>query len=496
MNEQISALHTDKYQLTMMYAHFKNGTHHHQRAFDLYFRKLPFGNGYTVFAGLERAVHYLMNLRFTEEDIEYIKSFDEPFDPAFFDYLRNFRFTGNIYALPEGTLTFPGVPMLRAEGSIIELQLIETALLNFIGFQSLVATKAARIRHVAPDEQLMEFGTRRAQEKDASIWGARAAYLAGFDATSNTLAGKKFGIPTSGTHAHAWIQDFPSELEAFRAYAKAFPDHCVLLVDTYNTLRSGLPHAIQVGKELKKQGKTLKGIRIDSGDLAYLSKQARRMLDEAGLTDTKIVASSDLDEFTILNLKSQGAKVDSWGIGTKLITAYDTPALGAVYKMVSRYENGVWEPTIKISSNPAKVTTPGRKNVYRILDRKNKAHGDLLTLTDERIDENKPLTLFHPVHTFRRKKMKRFKAVPLLKPIFQNGKLVYDLPSLSEIRAYHREQLSQFWEEYLRILNPEEYHVNLSTKLWKTKEEMIQKVYQTIKTEENGHTESSDDSTP
>lgn len=483
MTDYISALHTDKYQITMMYAHFKNGSHLNRRAFDLYFRDLPFGNGYVVVAGLERAITYLENLRFTEEDIAYLETLGENFDPAFYDLLRNFRFSGNVYALPEGTITFPGVPMLRVEGPIMELQLIETALLNFIGFQSLIATKAARIRHVAQTDQLMEFGTRRAQEKDAAVWGARATYIAGFDSTSNTLAGKKFGMPTSGTHAHAWIQDFSSELDAFRAYAKAFPDQCVLLVDTYDTLKSGMPNAIKVGLELKEQGKTLKGIRIDSGDLAYLSKQARQMLDEAGLTETKIVASSDLDEFTILNLKSQNARIDSWGVGTKLITAHDKPALGAVYKMVARYENQKWEPTIKISSNPAKVTTPERKNVYRILDHKNKAHGDLLTLVDEQIDENKPLTLFHPVHTFRRKKMKRFRAVPLLKTIFQDGKLVYHQPSLDEIRSYHREQLSQFWEEYLRILNPEEYHVNMSDKLWKTREDMMQKIYQMIKTE-------------
>jgi nicotinate phosphoribosyltransferase len=480
----VSALHTDKYQITMMYAHWKNGSHQRRRAFDLYFRSLPFGNGYAVFAGLERAVRYLQHLRFTEEDLEYLRSLDEPFEPGFFEFLRNFRFTGDVWAVPEGTLVFPDEPLLRLEGTAAELQLVETALLNFIGYQTLVATKAARIRHVAGKDTLLEFGTRRAQEKDAAVWGARAAYIAGFDATSNTLAGQMFGIPVRGTHAHSWVQDFESELEAFRAYAAAFPDQTVLLVDTYDTLRSGLPHAIQVGLELKAQGKTLAGIRLDSGDLAYLSKQARKLLDEAGLTETKIVASSDLDEFTILNLKAQGAKIDAWGVGTRLITAYNQPALGAVYKMVARETDGKWEPTIKISSNPAKITTPGRKAVWRIIDRKTgKAKADLITEAGETVDESRPLILFHPLHPFKRKKVKKFRAVPLLKPVIQGGNLVYNLPSLDEIREYHKQQLSLFWEEYLRILNPEEYPVDLSERLWDTKQRMLQDVFRSVRGE-------------
>jgi nicotinate phosphoribosyltransferase len=481
-SQGISALHTDKYQITMMYAHWKNGSHLKRRAFDLYFRSLPFGNGYAVFVGLERAIHYLENLRFSEDDIAYLQSLEEPFEPEFFDLLRSFRFTGDVYAVPEGTLVFPEEPLMRIEGSVMELQLIETALLNFIGFQTLVATKAARIRHVAGTDTLLEFGTRRAQEMDAAVWGARAAYIAGFDATSNTLAGRLFGIPTRGTHAHSWVQHFGDELEAFRAYARAFPDETVLLVDTYDTLHSGLPHAIQVGLELQRQGKKLAGIRLDSGDLAYLSKQARRMLDEAGLTETRIIASSDLDEFTILNLKAQGAKIDAWGVGTRLITAYDHPALGAVYKMAARHEDGKWVPTIKISSNPAKITTPGLKEVWRIVDRKSgKARADLVTEVGEKISEKRPLTLFHPVATYKRKKVRNFKAVPLLVPIFKNGKLVYHPPKLGEVRSYHKEQLSLFWEEYLRILNPEEYPVDLSEKLWTTKQTMLQEIVQSIK---------------
>ncbi|GAA5345360.1 nicotinate phosphoribosyltransferase [Planifilum fimeticola] len=482
----VPSLHTDKYQINMMYAHWKNGTHRRRRAFDLYFRQLPFGNGYAVFAGLERAVHYLENLRFTEEDIEYLAGQPENYDPDFLKMLRSFRFTGDLYAIPEGTLVFPNEPLLRLEGTIMELQLVETALLNFVGYQSLVATKAARIRHVAPKDVLMEFGTRRAQETDAAVWGARATYIAGFDATSNVRAGQLFGIPTRGTHSHSWVQDFDSELEAFRAFVRSFPDQAILLVDTYDTLKSGLPHAIQVGLELKREGKRLAGVRLDSGDLAYLSKRARQMLDEAGLTDTLIVASSDLDETTILNLKSQGARIDSWGIGTKLITAYDQPALGAVYKMVARYEQGRWLPTLKISSNPEKVTTPGRKTVYRIVDRKTgKARGDLITRVDTVIDESRPLILFHPVHTFRKKKVTHFRAINLLVPIFRDGKRVYELPSLEEIRNYHREQLSLFWEEYLRLLNPEEYPVDLSRDLWEEKQNLLNKIYASIR-EENG----------
>lgn len=484
METSVPALHTDKYQITMMYAHYKNGTHHNRSAFDLYFRKPPFGNGYVVFAGLERAVQYLENLHFSEEEIRYLQE-ENSFDPEFLDLLRSFRFTGTVYAMPEGTISFPGEPLIRVEGNIMELQLIETALLNFVGYQSLIATKAARIRHVAEQDTLMEFGSRRAQEKDAAIWGTRAAYLAGFDSTSNTLASQVFGIPSSGTHAHAWVQDFPSELEAFRAYARAFPEATVLLVDTYDTLKSGVPHAIKVGLELKEQGYTLAGIRLDSGDLAYLSKQARKMLDEAGLTDTKITASSDLDEVTILNLKAQGAKIDSWGVGTKLITAYDQPALGAVYKMVARLEGNRWEPTMKISSNPAKITTPGRKNVYRLIDRESgKARGDLITLIEEPINEKKPLQLFDPDHPYRRKRVKNFRAISLLQPIFKDGKRVTTLPSLQEIRQYHQNQLRLFWEEYLRILNPEGYPVSLSPLLWDTKQQLLSRIYDSIKAEE------------
>ena len=471
------ALHTDKYQVNMMYAHWKNGDHESRCVFDLYFRELPFNNGFAVFAGLEQVISYLSNLRFTEEDIQYLREAEEHYDEGFLQALRDWRFTSDVYAMPEGSLAFPNEPLIRVEGSIFQIQLIETALLNMINYQTLIATKAARIRHIAPNDILLEFGSRRAQEPEAAIWGTRAAYLAGFDATSNMKAGKLFSIPCKGTHSHAWVQHFNDELTAFRVFSEALPEQTILLVDTYNTIKSGLPNAIQVGKELKQKGKTLHGIRLDSGDLAYLSKAARKMLDEAGLTETKIFASSDLDEHTILHLKSQGAAIDAWGVGTRLITAYDQPALGAVYKMVAIEEAGTWRPTIKISSNPQKVTTPGRKTVYRVIDRKtHKAHADLIACVGEKIDTNRPLILFHPVHTYRKKKVENFYLEEMLQPIFKKGRLVYDCPSLEQIRDHHRSQLSLFWEEYLRNLNPEEYAVDMTEQVWQIKQDLLHSI--------------------
>lgn len=467
-------LHTDKYELNMMYAHWKNGSHRTRYVFDLYFRELPFANGFAVVAGLQQVISYLSDLRFREEDIQFLRQEEEHYDEEFLQALREWRFTSDVYAMPEGSLAFPNEPILRVEGPAFEVKLIETALLNIINYQTLIATKAARIRHVAPNDILLEFGSRRAQEPEAAIWGARAAYLAGFDATSNVKAAQLFSIPCKGTHSHAWVQHFDDELTAFRVFAEALPEQTILLVDTYHTIKSGLPHAIEVGLELKEQGKMLHGIRLDSGDLAYLSKVARHMLDEAGLTDTKIYASSDLDEHTILHLKSQGAKIDAWGVGTRLITAYDQPALGAVYKMVAKEKNGIWMPTIKISSNPKKVTTPGRKTVYRVIDQKTKkAHADLIACVEETIDTDKPLTLFHPVHTYRKKVVENFYLEEMLQPIFKQGHLVYECPSIEQTRTYHREQLSLFWEEYLRNLNPQEYAVDMTELVWQTKHDML-----------------------
>ncbi|SHE12492.1 nicotinate phosphoribosyltransferase [Chlamydia abortus] len=471
------ALHTDKYQINMMYAHWYNGTHNCKTVFDAYFRKLPFGNGFAVFAGLERIVNYLNELKFDEAAIQYLAGQEERYDPRFLEELRNFRFTGNLYSMEEGTLAFPNEPLIRVEARVFEAQLIETAMLNFMNYQTLLATKAARIKQVAGDDQLLEFGTRRAQEADAALWGARAAYIAGFDGTSNVLAGMRFGIPTKGTHAHAWVQSHESEEEAFERFAAALPGQVILLVDTYDTLKSGVPNAIKVGLKLKEQGKKLLGIRLDSGDLAYLSIRARQMLDEAGLNEVKITASNDLDENTIFNLKAQGAKIDVWGVGTQLITAGDQPSLGGIYKLVAREVDGEYVPAIKISGNPEKITTPGIKEVYRIVNRTTgKAEGDYIALQgEEDAVQGQSLKLFNPTHTFIRKTVANYDAYPILKPIYIEGKQVYSLPGLEQIRQHHKEQLKLFWPEYLRKLNPELYPVSLSQKLWNMKMELIDK---------------------
>lgn len=470
------ALHTDKYQINMIYAHWVNGTHLRRTVFEAYFRKLPFGNGYAVFAGLERIVDYIRQLRFTEEDLAYLAKQEENYKPEFLDLLRGFAFKGTLMSMAEGSLCFPNEPLIRVEGTIMETQLVETALLNFMNFQTLIATKASRVKRVAEKDVLLEFGTRRAQEADAAIWGARAAYVAGFDATSNLLAGENFGIPTKGTHAHSWVQIFDSEQEAFELYAKALPDQVSLLVDTFDTLKSGVPNAIRTGKMLEAAGKRLGSIRLDSGDLAYLSIQARKMLDDAGLSYVKIVASNDLDENTIFNLKAQGAKIDIWGVGTQLITAADQPALGGVYKLVEREKDGRMEPTIKISGNPEKVTTPGKKDVLRIVSKDSgKAIADYICFPHEqqaRTGGN--LRLFDPIHPYIKKSVKNYEAVSMLQPIFVDGELVYELPTLDQIREYHRAQLDLFWPEYLRKLNPEIYRISLSQEAWELKQKMIE----------------------
>ncbi|WEK55509.1 MAG: nicotinate phosphoribosyltransferase [Candidatus Cohnella colombiensis] len=468
-------LHTDKYQINMMYAHWKHGTHNERVVFEAYFRKLPFGNGFAVFAGLERIVDYIEQLSFGELELNYLREQEEQYEEQFLDELRQFKFTGHIDAVLEGTLVFPNEPLIRVEASVFEAQLIETAMLNFMNYQSLIATKAARIKRVAPDEILMEFGSRRAQEADAAIWGARATYIAGFHATSNLLAGMRFGIPTKGTHAHAWVQGHDTEEEAFQKYAEALPNQVTLLVDTYDTLRDGVPHAIKVAKWLEQQGKRMQAIRLDSGDLAYLSKQARMQLDAAELPYVKIVASNDLDENIIVELKAQGARIDSWGVGTQLITAFDQPALGGVYKLVARLKSGVWEPVIKISGNPEKITNPGIKDVYRIIDAKTgKAEADYMAMqTEDTISKGDPIKLFDPIHPFRNKLVQQYKAIPLLERIFDEGKLVYKLPTLAQIRDYHEQQLDLFWPEYLRKLNPEPYRVNLSKDAYELKMRLI-----------------------
>lgn len=473
------ALHTDLYQINMAETYWADGMHERKAVFELFFRKLPFGNGYATFAGLERVLDYLKNFHFSESDIAYLRD-ELGYREDFLDYLKQVRFTGDVYSVVEGELVFQNEPLIRVEAPLLEAQLVETALLNIVNYQTLIATKASRIKQVVGTERVMEFGTRRAQEMDAAIWGTRAAYIGGLEATSNTRAAKLFGIPAAGTHAHSMIQAYKDEYEAFHAYAKRHRE-CVFLVDTYDTLKSGLPIAIQVAKELGDKI-NFRGIRLDSGDIAFLSKEARKMLDDAGFPDTEVVVSNDLDEYTILNLKAQGARVDAWGIGTKLITAYDQPALGAVYKLVS-IENSVgeMEDTIKISGNAEKVTTPGLKNVYRIIDRENgKSEGDYITLHDEDPASEERLKMFHPVHTFVSKFITNFDAVNIHQQVIKSGEVVYKNPSLQEIQQYAIGTLNLLWDEYKRSLNPEEYPVDLSEKCWNNKMRNIQEVRESV----------------
>mgnify|MGYP001356727975 CR=1 FL=1 len=485
MNIQDLALHTDKYEINMMYAHWMNGTMNDRAVFEAYFRKLPFGNGYAVFAGLQRIVEYIQNLRFSQDDIQYLAEQEEQYDRAFLQMLREFRFRGNLYSVQEGEVVFPNEPLLRVEGTILETQLVETAILNFLNYQTLIATKASRIVRVAEGDGLLEFGSRRAQEADAAVWGARATYIAGFDATSNMLAGKLFGIPTKGTHAHSWVQGHDSEEESFMKYANALPDQVALLVDTYDTLEKGIPNAIKTAHMLERKGKRMQSIRIDSGDLAYLSKKAREQLDKAGLDYVQIVVSNDLDEHLIFNLKAQGAKVDTWGVGTRLITAEDQPSLGGVYKLVAREKNGELIPVIKISGNQEKITTPGKKEVFRLIDQTTgKAISDYITLASEKnVLTKDQIELCDPSQPHMSGFAENFKAIQLLHPIIVNGELVYDLPDLQQIRSFHREQMELFEPELLRLLNPEIYPVYLSPKTWQLKMDMIREYKKEVRLE-------------
>lgn len=465
---------TDLYQLTMMYGYYREKKMDQTVVFDMFFRK-PDGmeSSYAIAAGLEQVVEYIENLHFSNEDIDFLRSLNL-FDEGFFELLEKFKFTGDIYAVPEGTPIFPKEPIVRVKAPIFQAQLIETALLNIINHQTLIATKASRVVRAANGDSVMEFGLRRAQGPDAGIYGARAAIIGGCSSTSNVLTAQMFGTVASGTHAHSWVMSFDSELEAFRAYAKCFPDNCLLLVDTYNTLKSGVPNAITVFNELRSIGKEPMGIRLDSGDLAYLSKQARKMLDAAGFPNTKIVASNDLDEDTIWHLKAQGAKIDLWGVGTALITSKGCPALGGVYKLSAEEKDGVLVPKIKVSENPDKMTNPGYKKVMRLYERAtDKAIADLIMLDEETIDETKPLEIFHPIETWKRMTLTDFYCEELLKPVFADGKKVYKEIPLKEISAYSKKELSKFWDEYTRIIKPSEYKVDLSQKLYDMKAELL-----------------------
>lgn len=467
-------LHTDLYQINMMQVYFNKGIHNKKAVFEAYFRKVPFENGYAVFAGLERIVRYLENLSFSDSDLSYLEELGYP--EEFLDYLKNLKMELTVKSAKEGDLVFANEPLVQIEGPLAQCQLVETAILNIINYQTLVATKAARIRSVIEDEPLLEFGTRRAQEMDAAIWGTRAAIIGGANATSNVRAGKIFNIPVSGTHAHALVQTYGDDYQAFKAYAETHKD-CVFLVDTYDTLRVGVPNAIRVAKEMGEKINFL-GVRLDSGDLAYLSKKVRQQLDDAGFPNAKIYASNDLDENTILNLKMQKAKIDVWGVGTKLITAYDQPALGAVYKIVSiETDAGSMRDTIKLSNNAEKVSTPGKKQVWRITSRaKGKSEGDYITFADTDVTQLDEIDMFHPTYTYINKTVRDFNAVPLLVDIFDKGKLVYQLPSLQEIQEYGRKEFDQLWDEYKRVLNPQDYPVDLARDVWQNKMDLIDRI--------------------
>ena len=464
---------SDFYEFTMANGYYENEMKDTVAVFDAFYRKNPDGGGYAIFAGLNDIISYIKNLHFTDEDIEYFKNQGD-FSEGFLEYLRNFKFTGDVYAFPEGSVMFPGEPIVTVKAPIIECSIIETYLLLSMNFNSLIATKTNRIVSSAGDRLVMEFGARRAQGADASITGARAAYIAGAPITSNTYSAKKYGFKASGTMAHSWIQAFDSEYEAFKTYAKMYPENCILLIDTYDTLESGLVNAMKVFKEeLLPKGLT-GGVRIDSGDLAYLSKEVRKRLDENGFEDFKIVASNSLDEFKIESLLSQGAKIDSFGIGERLITAKSDPVFGGVYKLVAIEKDEKLQAKIKVSENVEKITTPGFKKVYRLYDTETgKAEADYIALRDEEIDDSEPLVIFDPLFTWKMKKMKNYKAREMQVPIFKDGDLVYDEPSLDEIASYRKEEVESLWDEVKRYDTPHNYYVDLSQKLWNLKQKLI-----------------------
>ncbi len=464
---------TDFYELTMANGYFQNGFSEQIAYFDLFFRRIPDGGGFVIMAGVEQMIDYLQHLSFSEEDIDALRR--HGFSEAFLDYLRHFQFTCDVWAVPEGTPVFPGEPIVTVRGPVIQAQFIETMLLLCINHQSLIATKANRIVRAAQGRGVMEFGSRRAQGFDGAVYGARAAYIGGCIGTACTICERDFGIPALGTMAHSWVQLFDSELDAFCAYAREYPQDCTLLVDTYDTLHSGLPNAIEAfRRELLPRGCRPKGVRIDSGDITYLSKRMRKMLDEAGFPDCSIVASNSLDEYIIRDMLIQGAKVDSFGVGERLITAASDPVFGGVYKLAAIETQSGIVPKIKLSENVSKITTPGAKTVWRLFDRESgKAIADVITLMEEVIDERAPYELFDPEFTWKRKTVRNFLARPLLRRIFEHGQCVYRTPAVGKIRSYCAEQVDTLWEEVLRFENPHQYYVDLSQKLWELKHDLI-----------------------
>ena len=476
MNKKNYTLMCDFYELTMINGYFEANMADTICYFDVFYRTIPDSGGYAIFCGLEQVIDYIQNLHFSEEDINYLKS-KNVFTEEFLEFLRNYKFNGDIYSVREGTPVFPNSPMMTIRARAIEAQFIETYVLSTINHQSLIATKTSRIVRSAGPRPVSEFGARRAHGPDAATLGARAAYIAGAVGTSNTLTDRLYGVPAIGTMAHSWVQMFPTELEAFTTYCKLYPDSALVLVDTYNVIKSGVPNAIKAFNEvLVPMGKRPLGIRLDSGDIAYQSKVARKMLDEAGFSDCKIFASNSLDEYLIRDLLFQNAKIDSFGVGERLITSKSSPVFDGVYKLVATEVDGKIVPKIKVSENVGKITTPHYKKVYRLYDRDtNKAEADLLTVYDEVVDDSKEYELFDPNATWKRKVLTNFRKEELLVPIFKSGKLVYKLPSIKEIRKYCQEQMDTLWDEVKRLEFPHKYYVDLSQKLWGIKYELLNK---------------------
>ena len=484
MGEQNLTLMTDLYELTMMQGYFKNKDRNETVIFDAFYRNNPMDSGYAICAGLEQVIEYINNLHFSKEDLDYLRSLGI-FEEDFLEYLRDFRFSGDIYAIPEGSVMFPREPMVKVIAPIMEAQLVETAILNLVNHQSLIATKTSRVCYAARGDGIMEFGLRRAQGPDAGIYGARAAMIGGCIGTSNVLAGRLFDVPVKGTHAHSWIMSFPDEYTAFKTYAKLYPSACILLVDTYDTLKSGVPNAIRVFTEMRNSGipLTFYGIRLDSGDLAYLSKKARRMLDAAGFPDAVISASNDLDEYLIDSLKVQGCKITSWGVGTHLITSKDWPSFGGVYKLAAIQDSktGEFIPKIKLSENSEKVTNPGNKTIYRIYDAETgKIKADLICLVGETFSEDDPLVLFDPNEPWKKTKLEpgTYRMREMMVPVFRNGECVYHSPKVMDIREYCSAELDTLWEETRRLVNPHGVYVDLSQKLYDMKIELLNQMSQ------------------
>ncbi|MCM1226093.1 MAG: nicotinate phosphoribosyltransferase [Clostridium sp.] len=467
----------DLYELTMGNGYLKNGLENKIVYFDMFFRRVPENGGYAVFSGLEQLIEYIESLEFTDNDILFLKK-KNIFSDDFLEYLRNFSFSCDLWAVPEGTPVFPREPLVTVRGPVIEAQLIETMLLLILNHQSLIATKASRIVRAAGGRPVIELGSRRAQGADGAVYGARAAFIGGCCGTSCVMSERDFSVPSMGTMAHSWVQLFPSELEAFRAYAKIFPKNCTLLVDTYNVLGLGVPNAITVFKELAQAGYHNTAIRIDSGDIAYLSKKARKMLDDAGLNNCKIIASNSLDEHIISDLIAQGAKIDVFGVGESLITSRAEPVFGGVYKLTAVEENGMITPRIKLSENTAKVTDPGFKKPVRLFDRKTgMALADVVLLADEEIDDSRPYEIFDPEYPYKKKLIEDFYAKDLQVPVFRNGKCVYSKPSVHRIKEYCAEELAKIWDEVRRFENPHKYYVDLSPKLWKLKQGILSEFF-------------------